>query len=98
VRLAAHDAPTPRAIDGAERAPGGQAMCRSCRQQIARGSWRIRLVFYEEGRFSPGGFVHLECRETYFGTDDVLEPLLHFSAALTNVEQEELRRACAASP
>jgi hypothetical protein len=85
-------------IDGAERAPGGQALCRSCRQQIARGSWRIRLVFYEEGRFSPGGFVHLECRETYFGTDDVLEPLLYFSAALTNVEQEELRRACAASP
>ena len=55
-------------IDGAERAPSGQAKCRSCHQPIVRGSWRIRLVFYEEGRFSPGGAVHLDCRKAYFET------------------------------
>jgi len=22
-------------------------------------------VFYEEGRFVPGGFVHLDCRKAY---------------------------------
>lgn len=84
-------------IDGAERAPGGQAMCRSCRQPIPRGSWRIRLVFYEEGRFSPGGFVHLDCRKAYFETDDVLEHLLHFSPALSDDERPALRRACKTS-
>jgi hypothetical protein len=84
-------------IDGAERAPGGQATCRSCRQPIARGSWRIRLVFYEEGRFSAAGFVHLECRKAYFETDDVLEHMLHFSPALSAAEREALAHACAAA-
>jgi hypothetical protein len=80
-------------IDGVERAPGGQAKCRSCRQPIARGSWRIRLVFYEEGRFAPGGFVHLDCRKAYFETEDVLDQMLHFSPDLSEVDREELRRA-----
>jgi len=81
-------------IDGAERSPGAQAKCRSCREPIARGSWRIRLVFYEEGRFVPGGFVHLDCRKAYFETDDVLDRLLHFSRDLSADEREELTRAC----
>ena len=83
-------------IDGAERAPGGQATCRSCREPIARGSWRIRLVFYEEGRFSPGGFVHLDCRKAYFETGDVLDQVLHFSPALSGAEREALKRAWSA--
>ena len=82
-------------IDGAERAPSAQAKCRHCRQPIERGAWRIRLVFYDEGQFSPGGFVHFDCRQDYFETGDILEPLLHFSDALTDAEREALRRACA---
>ena len=81
-------------IDGAQRSPGAQAKCRSCREPIARGSWRIRLVFYEEGRFAPGGFVHLDCRKVYFETDDVLNRVLHFGRDLSIDEREELRRAC----
>ena len=81
-------------IDGAEKAPSGQAKCRSCRERIERSSWRIRLVFYEEGRFMPGGFVHLGCRKAYFESDDVLAPLLHFSPKLTDEERAELERAC----
>lgn len=83
-------------IDGAERAPSGQAVCRSCRQPIARGSWRVRLVFYEDGRFSAGGFVHLACRKAYFETDEILDQVLHFSWALSEGEREDLRRACEA--
>jgi hypothetical protein len=79
-------------IDGAERAPTGQAKCRHCREPIARGAWRIRLVFYEEGQFAPGGFIHLGCRKDYFETGDVLEPLLHFSPALSEPDRGELRR------
>ncbi len=80
-------------IDGAEQAPSGQAKCRSCRQAIPRGGWRIRLVFFEEGRFAPGGFVHLDCCKAYFETADVLGQVLHFSSHLTEQEREDLRCA-----
>lgn len=83
-------------IDGAERSPSGRATCRSCRESITLGDWRIRLVFFEEGRFMPGGYVHLTCRMAYFGTDDILEHLLQFSRELSIDEREELRRAWAA--
>ena len=79
-------------IDGAERAKG-QATCRQCREPIPRGAWRIRLVFYEEGQFSASGFIHLACAKDYFETNDILDPLLHFSPALSEAEREELRRA-----
>ena len=82
-------------IDGAERAPTSQAKCRSCHEPIARGTWRIRLVFYEEGRFSPGGFVHLACRAAYFETGNILDPLLHFSPDLSDEDRAELARAWA---
>ncbi len=85
-------------IDGAERAPSGKARCRSCREPIAKGTWRIRLVFFEDGRFSPGGFVHLDCRTAHFETGDILEPVLHFSPALSEEERAELERACSANP
>jgi hypothetical protein len=80
-------------VDGAERAPSGQARCRSCHEPIARGNWRIRIVFYEEGRFSPGGYIHLTCRKVYFETDEVLDQLLHFSPDLSEAEREDLVRA-----
>ncbi len=83
-------------INGAEKAPSAKARCRSCRQPIERGAWRIRLTFYEEGRFSPGGFVHLDCRKAYFETDDITDRLLWFSPAMSDAEREELRRACEA--
>jgi hypothetical protein len=84
-------------IDGADRAPTGQAKCRSCHEPIPRGAWRIRLVFYEEGRFNPSGFVHLACRADYFEGADVLAPLLHFSPDLSDEDRAELTRACGAT-
>jgi hypothetical protein len=79
-------------ISGAERAPTGQAKCRSCHEPIARGVWRIRLVFYEEGRFNPSGFVHLDCRGPYFENANVLAPILHFSPDLSEEDRAELLR------
>jgi len=76
-----------------ETADFGQAKCRNCHEPILRGSWRIRVVFYEEGRFAPGGYVHLGCRTVYFETDEVLDPVLRFSPALTETERAELIRA-----
>jgi hypothetical protein len=80
-------------IDGAERSPTGQAKCRSCHEPVVKGSWRIRVVFYEEGRFAPGGYVHLGCREAYFETGDILEHVLQFSPDLSDADREELGRA-----
>ena len=88
--LAHHRVPR---IDGAERSPGRMAKCRHCRNAIERGTWRIRIVFYEEGRFTPGGFVHLSCRNDYFETPSVMDQVLHFSSALSDEDQEQLRRA-----
>jgi Poly(ADP-ribose) polymerase and DNA-Ligase Zn-finger region len=81
-------------INGAERAPGGQARCRCCHEPIPRDSWRIRIEFYEEGRFSPGGYLHLTCRKVYFETDEISsDHILHFSPTLSETEREDLIRA-----
>ena len=82
-------------IDGAERAPSSQAKCRHCREPIAKGTWRIRLAYFDEARFSSGGSVHLDCRRAYFETDDVLERVLRFSPETSAEELAELRRALA---
>ena len=78
-------------IDGAERAKG-QATCRHCREPIPKAEWRIKLVFFDEGQFSGGGFVHLKCAKDYFETAEIFEPLFHFSTGLTETDREELRK------
>jgi hypothetical protein len=83
-------------IDGAERAPTSQAKCRQCHEPIERGTWRIRLVFFQDGRFDPGGFLHLRCRQAYFERDDLAEQLLHFSPDLDETERAALRDELAA--
>jgi hypothetical protein len=79
-------------IDGAERAPTGRATCRSCREPIPKDAWRIRLVFYEEGRFEPSGYVHVPCSGAYFETTDVLARLQRFAPDLRAEDTEEIRR------
>ena len=80
-------------IDGAELSPSSQAKCRHCKELIEKGTWRIRLVFHEEGTFSPGGFIHLACRKAYFEHDDIAGPLLHFSGKLDEEGRRVLRQA-----
>jgi hypothetical protein len=79
----------PRA-NGAERSPSGRASCRSCRSNIDKGAWRISLVFYEEGRFAPAGFIHARCALSYFETSDVLLRLRRSSPQLSDEEVNEL--------
>ena len=75
-------------ISGVERSPTGRAQCRSCREAIGKDAWRIPLVFYEEGRFAPGGYVHVQCCQAYFETTDVLPRLRRFAP---NLGDEDLR-------
>jgi poly [ADP-ribose] polymerase len=86
-------------VSGAERAPTGRAQCRSCKEAIAKDAWRITLVFYEEGRFSPGGYVHPGCAQAYFETTAVFPRLRRFSKSLRDEDvaliQAELDRGTA---
>lgn len=84
-------------VDGVERAPNARAKCRSCKEAIPNGTWRIRLVFFEAGRFMPGGFVHLDCHRAYFEGHDALASVVHFSPDLSDGERGELARAWGAA-
>jgi hypothetical protein len=84
------DHPRTTRINGAERDPSGRAQCRSCRESIAKGSWRIPLVFYEEGRFMPSGFIHPSCAGTYFETTDVVSRIRRFSPGLSETDLQEI--------
>lgn len=80
-------------IHGAERAPTGRARCRSCKELIAKDEWRIALVFFEEFRFEPGGFVHAGCSQPYFETIDIVDRIQHFSPELGATDVADLDKA-----
>jgi hypothetical protein len=79
-------------IAAAGRAPTGRATCRACKAPIAKDAWRIALAFYEDGRFSPGGFVHATCAASYFETADVIDRVKHFSPDLGDGDVAEIDR------
>jgi len=81
-------------IDGVERSPSGRAKCRHCRETIPKDAWRIRLVYFQDGRFEPSGAIHAGCCGAYFETLDVLERIRRFTA-LTEEEAGEVRVAIA---
>jgi hypothetical protein len=78
-------------VNGAERASSGRATCRSCREPIPKDSWRIPLVYWEEGRFEPSGFIHANCARGFFDTSDILPRVRRFAPDLSEEELEELR-------
>lgn len=79
-------------LRSAERAPSGSAHCRQCRELIAKGSWRIALQVFEEGRMQPIGTIHAQCVEAYFGTADVMDRIARLSENLGPAEIEEIER------
>jgi len=83
-------------LHGAERAASGRAHCRSCRELIAKDEWRLPLVFFEEYRFNPGGYIHARCAREYFETVDLLDRIRHFSPELREPELAEVAAALAA--
>jgi len=84
-------------LHGAERAPSGRAHCRSCRELIGKGEWRLPLVFFEDYRFSPGGYIHAQCALAYFETVELRDRIRHFSPELREPELAELAAAMSAA-
>ena len=81
-------------VHKAELAPTGRARCRNCKELIAKDSWRISVVYFEEGRFQPSGFVHAFCADQYFGTnDDLVDRVQHFGGNMEVTEIKALREA-----
>jgi hypothetical protein len=85
-------------LHGAERATSGRAHCRSCREVIAKDEWRLPLVFFEDYRFSPGGYVHARCARAYFETTELLDRIRHFSPQLRDADLTEVAAAIEAGP
>ena len=83
-------------LHGAERASSGRAHCRSCRELIGKGEWRLPLVFFEDYRFNPGGYIHAQCAREYFETADLLDRVRHFSPELRDTDLAEVAAAIAA--
>ena len=71
-------------VHTAERAATGRATCRSCRELIPKDAWRISLLYYEDGRFAPSGFVHASCAAAYFETPAFVRRLRYFSPGLSD--------------
>lgn len=77
----------------AERAASGRAHCRSCRELIEKGRFRLALQAFEDGRMGPIGSIHVECAEAYFGTADLLDRLERLTPELDAEARAELAEA-----
>lgn len=77
-------------VDAASRAPSGRATCRACKQPIAKDTWRMALVFYEDGRFAPSGYIHARCAMSYLETSALMPRVRHFSPGLNESDFADL--------
>lgn len=84
-------------LDQVDKAPTGRARCRSCRELIEKDSWRIGLVFFEEYRFEPSGFIHARCAAEYFGTTNIIDRVRYFNPDLEKPELEDIAKAATRS-
>src|SRR4029453_6679109 len=75
---------------GAGRPPSGRAQCRHCKQKIEKGAWRIALTYFEDGRFTPAGSLHVPCAGPYFETIDILPRVKRFAPGLTEADLQEI--------
>ena len=84
-------------VDAASRAPSGRATCRACKEKIEKDTWRIALVWYEDGRFVPSGFLHLGCAASHLETNDLMARLRYFSPGLSDDDVAQLTGALGVS-
>lgn len=78
-------------VSTAGRAPSGRATCRACKEPIPKDSWRIALVFYNDGRFVPSGFIHASCAQAYLETTAIADRVKHFSPGLSEADLADLQ-------
>jgi len=79
----------------AERSPSSRAACRSCRQPIEKGTWRLALSMFEDGRLTPIGSIHIACSEAYFDTKHILDRIERLCPLLGKEDLAEIGRILA---
>jgi hypothetical protein len=79
-------------VNGADRAPTARARCRHCKELIGKGTWRIALVYFEDYRFQPSGFIHAACAQPYLETIDILDRVRQFNPELGAADLRELEQ------
>ncbi|MBX7081026.1 MAG: hypothetical protein K1X88_17635 [Nannocystaceae bacterium] len=83
-------------IQRIERSPSARARCRHCHETIDRELWRLALDWWEEGRYSASGFVHLGCARAWAGAlDDVVTRVEQWMGALDPDARAALEQAAA---
>lgn len=80
-------------VSAASLAPTGRATCRACKTPIAKDTWRLALVYYEDGRFAPSGFLHAACTSAYLETTDIMTRVRHFSPDLSDADLDAVAAA-----
>lgn len=73
-------------LDRVERASSGRAACRACRDAIAKDTWRIALLFWQDGRFVPAGFIHPRCARGYTGTAALADRLRYATPGIDDAD------------
>ncbi len=81
----------------AERAASARARCRHCKEAIDGQTWRLPLVFFDEGMYSKSGFIHACCVKSYCGTDEVWPTVACYAVALESSELDDLEAVVASS-
>lgn len=80
-------------LDRVERATSGRAACRACASPIAKDTWRIGLLFWQDGRFAPAGFIHPGCVRAYTGTAAIADRLRLVTPGLAETDLAEVMHA-----
>ena len=76
----------------AERSPTSRATCRSCRETIDKGGFRLALSLFEDGRFTPIGFIHTACAQNYFDFSDIVDRIQRLSPGLSEADLTAIDR------
>ncbi len=69
----------------------GRAKCRQCKELIAKDRLRIKLEIFQDARFEPIGYIHLNCCSDYFGTGIDFDRVQRHLAALDDAQIQSVK-------
>lgn len=76
-------------------APSGRARCRGCKELIEKGTLRLELSIFNDGRFDPMGYLHVTCITSYTQAKAPWQRLERMCQSLSEDHQDIIRRECA---
>lgn len=77
----------------AEQASSGRARCRACNELIAKDTWRLPLIFFQDDAYNSSGFIHAGCVGEYCETTEVWPTVAQFALEISDADLGLLRQA-----